>query len=257
MEKQTEGKLKNVVGRAVVGLKSSLVLLSVAHLEGIWTLSFVDVKKSNFTIENGTSVKVPFIESQNALVRYCLSPSLTKRLIGKRLKMNNVRPYTMLELGMFGSLAMIIILPDESANIKDIVEHLTIAELTKNISDLMSVKKRRAHVRLPKISLEEEHDLCDIFDELGVKKLFSIDANLKGISAQRPGFVSTAVHTAVITLDENRLTNEAERPKQLQTVEKGSALDSIADLQLDRPFVFFVRDHCTKAILFTGVIKIF
>jgi serpin B len=82
---------------------------------------------------------------------------------------------------------------------------------------------------------------------MGMPEVFTPAADLSGIDGARDLSVQTAIHKAVIAVDEKGTTAAA-----ATGISVGPTSASLARLDVDRPFLFFVRHNSTGAILFQG-----
>ena len=103
-------------------------------------------------------------------------------------------------------------------------------------------------VYMPRFSLRSRIDLVPAFKALGVIDLFEPNlADLSNIdSTRRVVAVDPFVHEAIVQVDETGTVAAA------ATGAGGILLSGSPTVRLDRPFLFFIRDNLTGAILFSG-----
>src|SRR5262249_14426479 len=102
-------------------------------------------------------------------------------------------------------------------------------------------------VTFPKLPLTSSFDLASGLGALGVTSVFDpTRADLSGIDGGYDLYVSSAVHKAVITIDEQG----AEAAAATGVAVTDTSLP--APFAVDRPFVFLIYDHVTSSILFIG-----
>ena len=147
---------------------------------------------------------------------------------------------------------MIIVLPKIPG--KQAFDELEEALLGTNIGDLLeNTSATKVNVRLPRFKIAETIDLSMLLPMLGVKDVFdAVKADLSGISEQEL-LVSTAVHKAKVEVDEKGTraagsTGVVATPRSLVTPQEFVA---------DHPFIYFVIDNQSKAILFMGNVQQF
>ncbi|MFD2473678.1 serpin family protein [Amycolatopsis silviterrae] len=113
---------------------------------------------------------------------------------------------------------------------------------------LESPKQRKVQLSLPKISLDVRADLDRALQALGVRELFTREADLTGLTEYRPLWVDSILHQAVLRLDEQGLEGAAATAIQMRTMSliSGEPLE----VRVDRPFLLLVRHAETGAVYF-------
>jgi serine protease inhibitor len=102
-------------------------------------------------------------------------------------------------------------------------------------------------VVLPRFSVRSRLDLVPLFQSLGVHDLFDASkADLSGISAAPGLYVDTFVHEAWVQVDEEGTEAAAATGAAVREV-----LGSLP-IVCDHPFLFFIRDRVSGALLFAG-----
>lgn len=111
-----------------------------------------------------------------------------------------------------------------------------------------SPKQRKIQLSLPKISLDVRADLERALQGLGVRELFTDSADLTGLTPDRPLWVDSILHQAVLRLDEQGLEGAAATAVQMRTMSliSGEPLE----VRVDRPFLLLVRHAETGAVYF-------
>jgi serpin B len=94
-------------------------------------------------------------------------------------------------------------------------------------------------------------DLIPALKENGMRRAFSGEADFSGISGDQSLYVSTAAQKAFI--DVNEQGTEAAAVSIVVMEEKGVPQEPLK-VNIDRPFLFQIRDTATGAILFLGMV---
>ncbi len=113
------------------------------------------------------------------------------------------------------------------------------------LAALPTMKDARVALRMPRFKLATSADLIPALKALGVTSLFG-KADLRGITESEPLTVSGVFHKAMIEIDE-----EGGRA----AAATGIVIDSRSSpmkFDLDRPFLFLLRDRTTGTVLFLG-----
>lgn len=105
-------------------------------------------------------------------------------------------------------------------------------------------------LNMPKFSLAFEITLNDVLKAMGLKRAFTDQAELGGLFEETlPLTVSEVLHKAVIEVDEKGTEAAA-------VTSVGIGLTSMPmAINLNRPFIFMIRERHTQAILFSGILR--
>jgi serpin B len=104
---------------------------------------------------------------------------------------------------------------------------------------------------LPRFGIETRAAVNPVLEALGMKSAFGLAADFSGINRTGPLFISAVIHQANIDVDEKGTEAAAATAIGMDTGGGPSAIEDIT-LRLDHPFLFFVRDVETGAVLFMG-----
>jgi len=145
-----------------------------------------------------------------------------------------------------GTTSMVVVVPD--AGTYDMFEQsLTGDRLGVILAGASSAQL--GPVILPRFKFTTKVDLAQTLQSLGMKQAFNAaTADLSGIDGlEHHLYVKYIVHQATIAVDEKG--TEAAAATAVIISRKGVPLVS---LSVDRPFLFFILDDATGAILFQG-----
>lgn len=142
-----------------------------------------------------------------------------------------------------GKLAMVIVVPDDLAAFEATLTGATFAAITG------SLRGHMLDLTLPKFSFDAGLDLKKPLEALGMVDAFSsATADFSGIDGARGLVIDDVLHKGFVAIDENG----TEAAAATAVLVGNTAVPERATLQVDRPFVFFIRDIPTGAILFVG-----
>lgn len=116
---------------------------------------------------------------------------------------------------------------------------------------MQNAKTRRVNLAMPKFHLTETFSLGDPLREMGMLSPFSEKADFSGITDSKDLFINRVIHKAYVSVNENGTEAAAATAVAVNATaiaNPGPALD----LNLDHPFLFFIIDDSTGAILFMG-----
>uniref|UniRef100_A0A8D0SBP4 Serpin domain-containing protein n=1 Tax=Sus scrofa TaxID=9823 RepID=A0A8D0SBP4_PIG len=107
--------------------------------------------------------------------------------------------------------------------------------------------RRITALHLPRFSVSGDYKLHDILPHLGIKKVFSHQADLSGITDQARLEVSQVVHRAVLDVDEEGTEGAAATGISIQPTSL-----VFLTVHFNRPFLFFIIHKDTQSIIFSG-----
>ncbi|XP_068108495.1 serpin A3-5-like [Hyperolius riggenbachi] len=218
--KNTKGLIKNLFDS--LETSTLLVLVNAIYFKGIWKKSFAAVEGlSDFHVDDNTVIKVSMMKSRG---KYPVARD---------------RDCTVVEIPYHGDASAILILPNPG-KLHDVERNL------QKVSRL-ELFSTPALLLVPKFSISPSLDLKEELSEMGMKTLFTDQADLSGINGGHNLRVSKAVHKAVVTVNEKGTEAAGST---------GAGVDD-RDLQDDiiavkRPFLMTIVDKTTRTILFAG-----
>jgi serine protease inhibitor len=104
-------------------------------------------------------------------------------------------------------------------------------------------------LRLPKLSLNLQAELTPVLNTLGVRTVFTNDADLSGISDD-PLAVQAVLHETVLKLDEQGLEGAAATAVMMRVLSFNP--QEPVEVVVDRPFLLLVRHTRTGAVYFSA-----
>ncbi|EEC13170.1 serpin, putative [Ixodes scapularis] len=108
----------------------------------------------------------------------------------------------------------------------------------------------QVRLRLPKFKLNQTVDLRSALTSMGAADLFTEDADLSGVSASEGLTLSSAVHKAVLEVNEEG----TEAAAASGVVMTRRAIEGI-DFTVDHPFFFVLRTRDPDVVLFAGSVR--
>jgi serpin B len=103
---------------------------------------------------------------------------------------------------------------------------------------------------MPKFNFDSDFGLKEALSDLGMPVAFDPNnADFSGMDGSHNLFISDVIHKAYVSVDENG--TEAAAATGVIVGTTAMPID-IVDLTIDHPFIFFIRDIQTGAILFIG-----
>ncbi|XP_074601147.1 iripin-2-like [Brevipalpus obovatus] len=228
----TRGKIPSILN-SPLSAETVLLLLNTIYFQGTWVTPFKveRTRDMNFQNADGTNSSVPMMRLSSELF-----PSYSNS------------EFQMLEMPYNGNVSMIFMLPNENINTKQVISNLSDTKLTEYIESMKPTNFDG--VSVPRFKVETQYLLHQILPEMGMRKPFTSDADFSGISPTKTK-VDQSIHKAVIEVDEKGTVAAAVTSIRVMAV----AWHPPVLFNLDRPFVFFLRDKTQSINLFAGIIN--
>ena len=227
---QTKGKINDLIPQGSIDALTRLVLTNAIYFKASWLNSFDKGATSNGTFQ--------LIGSGNVTVPMMMQTHSFGYASGDG--------YQAVELPYNGSeLSMVILLPD-SGKFESFENKLNASFASQIISDL---KYCEVNLTLPKFKYEYECSLADTLAAMGMPKAFSGDADFSGMAGNRDLAISDVLHKAYVSVDEAGTEAAAATAVVIGLT---SIHGETAQMTIDRPFIFLIRDIDTGTILFIG-----
>lgn len=227
---QTNGKITRMVDE--LPPDHVMYLMNALYFKGTWTYQFDKKLTSDgfFRLADGRSVKHPFMQ-----------------LAGGGYLLHQDGTHTLVDLP-YGNkqFSMTLLMPGPAAGVDVLMEDLSPDRLNEWLA---AARPSDMPLFMPKFKLEYEKTLNETLARLGMSEAFTWQADLSGLlQGFGPGQlkIDEVKHKTYVEVDEEG--TEAAAVTSISVVTR-SAPPSV---QLDRPFVFLVREKATGAILLMG-----
>jgi serpin B len=227
IEKQTAGKIKNLLPASTVTTLTRLVLANAVYLKAPWADPFPvnATKDAPFHAGPGRPVTVPMMRGR-ANREYLRGDGYQAVLLPYRAS----------------RLAMAIVLPD--GPLRDLA--------ASTLSGLLAgTATHQVTLSLPRFRVETDTDLGPVLRHLGVTAAFTGDADFTGITTAEPLRIDAAVHKAYIDVDEHG-TEAAAATALVMRALAARKPPPAAEMVVDRPFLYAIIDTASGRPLFLG-----
>ena len=235
VEEQTVGKIQQLIAPGVLSDMSRLVLVNAIYFKGKWTEQFKEycTRDMPFYLSPSETKAVPMMYQEETFGYYYDQSAKCKVLV-----MNYKG----------GKVNMMIALPDDICGLAELESKLSEEVLR---SWAQKVKGVKVKVTLPKFKFTKTFSLVDCLKTLGITDLFQLrKADLSGI-AEDELVVSEVIHKAFLEVNEQG-TEAAAATAVVACF--GCAMSRVEpkEFKADHPFVFFICDRKSGAVLFMG-----
>ena len=231
---KTNAKIPKILDK--ISPEEIMFLINAIYFNGKWQIQFEKSKTENgsFTLASGSSVSVPLMKVKEKF-------GYSEQTGYEALRM----PYGR---GKFG---MVILLPDVGKTPDQIMAQMTPAIWETLKTSLTATTK--VDVWMPSFKFTWESDLNEILTSLGMAVAFSSeDANFSKINSSAQLFISKVKHKTYVEVNE-------EGTEAAAATSVGIGVTSIGpggqEFHVIRPFLFFITEEDTGAILFAGKVE--
>ena len=225
----TRDRITDLMPEGSVTEDTRAVVVNSVYFTAPWASEFSEdaTAPGPFHLDDGSSAEVPMMRDGSLQ---------TRALVGEG--------YTAVELPYVGdALAMLVIVPDASTTVDDVLAGLGEGGLS-TVADGLSAAT--VDLTLPRWDTGEATDLAPLLTELGLP---IPGGSLDGVAPDLE--IGAAVHAADITVDE--AGTEAAAATAVGMEATSAPIDGeIVTVVADRPFIFAVRHVETGAPLFVG-----
>ncbi|MCI9164127.1 MAG: serpin family protein [Lachnospiraceae bacterium] len=214
-----------------------LAILNTLYFYGGWAEPFSGemTQEDAFYLEEGGQVVVPYLNRTQMEGAF-------KRGEG----------YTLSYLGTDNNCRMMFLLPDEDRTVGEFLES------QERLREALEVKEEdwvsgKVVWKVPKFDFGSSYQLKDTLKAMGMERMFGEQAEFGGISPD-PLMVSDVIQETHIGVDENGVEGAA---YTMMTLARGAMIqnEEMAEMILDRPFLFGIRDDTHGTWLFLGVCR--
>ena len=230
VSEQTEGRIEDLIPAGSIDAATRLVLTNAIYFNAAWAEPFVpeQTRDGAFHLLDGSKVTVPMM-SQTTSHRYAQGDG-----------------YQAVEMAYDGhELSMLILLPEEGG-FEGFEQALDAGQVEAIVEDLGN---QQVALTLPSFEFDTKFSLEKTLAEMGMPLAFAPSADFSGMTGTRELFISQVIHQAFVAVDEAGTEAAAATAVMMKL---GAAPGEPVEVRADRPFIFFIRDNATGAVLFAG-----
>ncbi|XP_019720504.1 neuroserpin isoform X2 [Hippocampus comes] len=241
VENQTESKIRNLLSAEDFSSVTRLTMVNGIYFRGSWKNQFrpENTRTFSFSRDDGSEVQTLMMYQQGDFYYGEFSDGSQEA--------GGV--YQVLEMLYEGDdMSMMIVLPRQEvplSSLEPIIKAPLLEEWANN------VKRQKVEVYLPRFKVEQKMDLKETLQELGIKSIFSKDADLSAMTVVSGGkelYIGRAVQKAYLEVTEEGAEGAVGSGMIAQT----RTLVLYPQVMADHPFFFIIRNRRTGSILFMG-----
>ncbi len=235
----TNNKITDLIPQGALDENTRLVLTNAVYFKGTWAKAFnkEDTYQDNFRTAGGDNVDVQMMQRTDDKSVFGYAETQDMQILDM--------PYS------GGNISMMILLPKQDSQLSTLEQTLTSGKLMGWESDL---KDQRVEVYIPKFKFDTEYLMAKDLQDMGMKAAFSPDADFSGMSGQKDLYISSVIHKAYIEVNEEGTEAAAATAVEMEASVSPNEPQgpTIPVFRADHPFIFFIQDKETGAILFMG-----
>ncbi len=247
VSEQTEGKIMDLISQGAIDALTCLVLTNAIYFKAAWASFFATerTEDSPFHLLSGEQVMVPMMY-QTASFRYAVGPAYQAVEL----------PYAVASAADGPELAMLIILPSPYRDdFAAFAASLDAARVDEIVASLGRGMDQDVALTMPKFTVESASlPLGGALSALGMPSAFSYVADFSGMTTRGERlYIHEVLQKAFIEVDEVGTEAAAATAVIISALIASPTMPPEPfPFIVDRPFVFFIRDTSTGAILFIG-----
>ncbi|XP_053965605.1 serine protease inhibitor 42Dd-like isoform X4 [Anastrepha ludens] len=235
VESKTNNLIKDLIPPAALSGETRIVLVNAIHFKGEWKHQFPKeaTRDDNFYLNEVDSVRVPMMN-----LKATFGFTYLHDLDASVLEM----PYK------DSDLSMLVILPSSRTGLATLHEKLKSFDLSEITQRLTPTK---VMVKFPKFKAEFEIELKEALENLGMKRMFSRDAEFgKMLDSDERLQVSKVIHKAFIEVNEEG--TEAAAATAMTVMYCSFVAHQPPRFSADHPFIYLIRSGTHGQPLFVG-----
>ncbi|KRY42082.1 Serpin B9 [Trichinella spiralis] len=231
---QTNHKINDLLQSGTVEANTRLIAVNAIYFKASWDEVFDEAhtKPKKFYPTPHSSIKIPMMTQTNGYSYY------------------ETEDYQFLGMDYYPEyLKMFILLPKSGKTLSELQQKFNGETLLNLVSKVSGAEVK---VTIPKMKFEKQMNLVEALKKLGIEDLFIPGkADLSGICVKEKLYVSDIVHKAYLEFNEEGTEAAAATAVRIVPM-SGVMYEDSFEFVADHPFLFFIFDSRSKAILFIG-----
>lgn len=236
VDKETEGKIKDLIAEGSLKRDTKLVLTNAVYFKSDWMNKF-DLQNSRavpFYISSSEAVPTVMMTKTDNGIRYSKESDIEIAEI----------PYSN------NRFSMVILLPQKEVKLDTIEKKLDNLKFTEWTAFLAPQKVR---LTIPKFQAEQSFDLGQSLKGMGMASAFKAGkADFSGMNGKKNLYIGAAIHKTFLEVGEEGTEAAAATAVIMTKTSLTHDPEETIEFKADRPFIYIIKDNQTGAILFIG-----
>ena len=237
VEKQTNDKIKDLIGPGALNPSTRLVLTNAIYFKGNWQDQFdkAATQKEEFHLSAAQWVMTPMMHRTGGYRYY------------------DGETFQALELPYAGNeISMVVLLPKQTDGLAALEHSFTARSASDWIQKLQPVDK--VILTLPRFTMTQQFELSSTLSTMGMSQAFSSAADFSGMTGKPDFAISAAIHKAFIDVDEQGTEAAAATAIVMYATAMHREFPEPPPIvfRADHPFLFILRDTKSGSMLFLG-----
>ncbi len=227
----TEGLIDELLPRGSIEESTRFVLTQAIYVKARWMEEFDanSTEPAPFETNSGESVEVPMMHAGSANGSFVETEEYTAAAFAYE----------------WGELEFVAVMP-APGTFADFVAGLPALGIDAILEQL---QPSAMDLRLPKLEIERKVPLAPRLQAMGIDRAF-VDGAAEFGPICSDTFIDQVFHNAIIVIDEEGTVAAA--ATAVEGSESSATPEDPPSIRFDHPFVFFIRDEATNAVLFAG-----
>ncbi len=234
VSQNTNGKITSIISQ--IPSNAVMYLINAIYFKGNWKYQF----DSSSTVD-----KQFYLNNGSTVIRKFMREGCNFNYFSNNLVQAIDLPYG------DSTFSMMVILPNQGQDINSIVGQLNMQMLDDWISQMRIAE---CNVTLPKFKIECEYSLNNDLIAMGMKTAFSPSADFTRINRNGGLYISEVKHKTYIDVNEKGTEAAAVTMVGFVTVVVGGGGLVPVEFNVNRPFLFVIKENSSNTILFIGKI---
>jgi len=237
VEKQTNDKIKDLLGPGVLNATTRLVLTNAIYFKGDWQDPFEEdaTQKEEFHLSSSQWAMAPLMHRTGGYSYY------------------DGGTFQELELPYAGNeMSMVVLLPKETDGLPALEKLFTSGAAGDWLGKLEPADK--VILTFPRFTMTQQFELSSALSTMGMAQAFTNSADFSGMTGKPDFTISAAIHKAYIDVNEKGTEAAAATSIVMRATAMRAPFPEPPPIvfRADHPFLFLIRDTKTGAILFLG-----
>jgi serpin B len=235
VEKQTADKIKDLIKPGMLAADTRLVLTNAIYFKGSWADPFKKELTKDEPFHQGSAGEKITVSMMHRSGGYRYAEDDTAQILELPYAKNEV--------------SMVIVLPrkiEQQAALEKSMD-------AKWLSDAVGrLRPRQVQVALPRFKMTAEFELSKVLSSMGMPLAFdAAKADFSGMTTQEKVVIDKVIHQAFVDVNEEGTEAAAATAVTMRPTAARVPEPPVIFIA-DHPFIFFIRDTRSGAILFMG-----